>query len=73
MKINLTVSLKIWPKSKKEKVYPELKVGSYVRVMLTKVSKTKGYMPKWFTDTYKVTFIKDRSYLVGNIKKLFKT
>ena len=65
----LTVSFNIWSKSKKERVYPELKVGDYVRVMLTKDSKTKGYMPKWSTDTYKITFIKDHSYLVDKLKR----
>ena len=43
----LTASFNIWAQSKKDRVYPELKVGDEVRVMLTKDSKTKGYMPKW--------------------------
>ena len=42
----LTASFNIWAQSKKDRVYPELKVGDEVRVMLTKDSKTKGYMPK---------------------------
>ena len=66
---NLTVSFNIWSKSQKGRVYPKLKVGDDVRVMQTKDSKTKGYMPKWSTDTYKITFIKDHSYLVDMLKK----
>jgi len=65
----LTVSFNLWAKSKKDRVYPELKVGDEVRVMLTKDNKTKGYMPKWSTDIYKVTFIKDHSYMVNNFKR----
>ena len=63
----LTVSFNIWSKSKQERVYPELKVGDDVRVMLTKDSKAKGYKPTWSTDTYKVTFIKHHYYLVDNL------
>ena len=65
----LTASFNIWAQSKKDRVYPELKVGDEVRVMLTKDSKTKGYMPKWSVDTFKVLHIKDHDYLVNNNKR----
>ena len=65
----LTASFNIWAQSKKDRVYPELKVGDEVRVMLTKDSKTKGYMPKWSTDTFKILHIKDNAYLVNNNKR----
>ena len=65
----LTTSFNIWAKSKKDRVYPELKVGDEVRVMLTKDSKTKGYMPKWSTDIFKVTFIKDHDFMVNNDRR----
>ena len=65
----LTASFNIWAQSKKDRVYPELKVGDEVRVMLTKDSKTKGYMPKWSTELYKVLLIKDHDYLVNNNKR----
>ena len=48
----LTASFNIWAQSKKDRVYPELKVGDEVRVMLTKYSKSKGYMPKWSTNVF---------------------
>ena len=38
----LTASFNIWAQSKKDRVYPELKVGDEVRITLTKDSKTKG-------------------------------
>ena len=62
----LTASFNIWTQSKKDRVYPELKVGDEVRDMLTKDSKTKDYMPKWSTDTFKVLHINDHDYLVNN-------
>ena len=65
----LMVSYNIWDKSKRDRKYPELKVGNDVRVMLTKDSKTKGYMPKWSTDKFKITFIKDGDYLINNGKR----
>ena len=65
----LTASFNIWAQSKKDRVYPELKVGDEVRVMLTKDSKTKGYMPKWSTDTFKLLHIKDHDYLVNNNRR----
>ena len=65
----LTASFTIWAQSKKDRVYPELKVGDEVRVMLTKDSKTKGYMPKWSVDTFNVLHIKDHDYLVNNNKR----
>ena len=59
----------MWVKSKKDRVYPELMVGDEVRVILTKDNKTKGYMPKWSTDTFKVTFVKDNEYTVNNDRR----
>ena len=53
----LTASFNIWAQSKKDRVYPELKVGDEVRVMLTKDSTTKGYMPKWSTYIYIYIYI----------------
>ena len=37
--------------------------------MLIKDSKTKGYMPKSSTDTFKILHIKDHDYLVNNNKR----
>ena len=65
----LTASFKIWAQSKKDRVYPELKDGDAVRVMLTNDCKTKRYMPKWSTDTVKVLHIKDHDYLIINNKR----
>ena len=65
----LTASFNIWAQSKKDRVYPELKVGDEARVMLTKDSKTKRHMPKWSVDTFKVLHIKDHDYLVNNNKR----
>ena len=62
----LTASFNIWAQSKKYRVYPELKVGDEVRVMLTKDSKTKGDFPKWSNELYKLLHIKDHDYLVNN-------
>jgi hypothetical protein len=65
----LTVSFNIWVKSKRERVYPELKVGDAVRVMLSKDSKTKGYMAKWSKDIYKVIVINEHDYIVNNDRR----
>jgi len=65
----LMVSYNIWSKSKRNRKYPELKVGNDVRVKTIKDSKTKGYDPKWSKEVYKVTFIKDNNYLVNDNKR----
>ena len=57
----LTASFNIWAQSKKDRVYPELKVGDEVRVMLT---KDKGQH-----DTFKILHIKDHDYLVNNNRR----
>ena len=61
----LTASFNIWAQSKKDRVYPELKVGDEVRVMQTKDSKTKGYGPKLTTNTLNVLQTNDHYYLVN--------
>lgn len=65
----MTVSFYTWAKSKKDRVYRELKVEDEVRGMLTKDSKTKGYMPKWSTNVFKVTFIKGNEYMANNYRR----
>ena len=65
----LMVSYNIWDKAKMERKYPKLSVGDEVRVMLTKDNKTKGTDPKWSTEKYKVSYIKDGDYIVNNNKK----
>ena len=51
------VSYNIWDKAKRDRKYPELKVGDDVRVMLRKDNKTTGTDPKWSTQVYKITFL----------------
>ena len=65
----LMVSFNLWNNAKRNRKYPDLKVGDEVRVMIKKDSKTKGYMPKWSTDKYKVTFIKDNDYMINDGKR----
>ena len=65
----LIVSYNIWAKVKRNRQYPDLKVGNDVRVKTIKDSKTKGYDPKWSKEVYKVTFIKDNNYLVNDNKR----
>ena len=61
-----SVSFNIWAKAKRDRVYPEMSLRSEVRVMLTNDNKTKGYVPKWSKEIYKVLFIKDHEYLITN-------
>ena len=65
----LMVSFNLWNNAKRNRKYPDLKVGDEVRVVIKKDSKTKGYMPKWSTDKYKVTFIKDNDYMINDGKR----
>ena len=65
----LMVSYNIWNKAKRNRQYPDLKVGDDVRVKTIKDSKTKGYDPKWSKEVYKVTFIKCNDYLVNDSKR----
>jgi hypothetical protein len=63
------VSFNLWKQSKRDRIYPELKIGDNVRVMLRKDNKTKGYFPKWSGEVYKVAYIKDSEYLVSIDRK----
>ena len=53
------VSFNLWNNARRTRQYPELKVGDEVRVTLNRYSRTKGYMPKWSTDVYKLLHIED--------------
>ena len=66
----LMVSFNLLNKAKRNRKYPELSVGNNVRVMIKKEPGiTKGYMPKWSTQVYQVTFIKDDDYMVNDGKR----
>ena len=65
----LMVSYNIWDKAKRDRKYPELKVGDDVRVMLRRDNKTKGTDPKWSTQVYKITFIRGNDYMVNDGKR----
>ena len=53
----------------KKRRYPDLAVGDRVRVLLGKDPKRKGYMPRWSTEVYKVTFEQDGDFLVNDPKR----
>ena len=53
----------------KKRRYPEISSGSRVRVLLKKDHKTKGYMPKWSSEVYKVSGVDGGSYLVLDGKR----
>jgi hypothetical protein len=67
---HLTVSYNIWDGAKRNRKYPDIKVGDDVRVIIKKDNKTKGYFPKWSVDKYTITFInKDNEYVINDNKK----
>ena len=65
----LMVSFNLWNNAKRNRKYPDLKVGDDVRVAIKKDSKTKGYMPKWSTKKYKIAFIKNNDYMINAGKR----
>ena len=66
----MTVKFNLELKAKKNRKYPELNKDSEVRVMMKKDNKTKGYMPKWSKQVYKVIHIRDgKDYLVNDGKR----
>ena len=65
----LMVSFNLWNNAKTNRQYPDLEVGSEVRVIQKKDNKSKGYMPKWSKEVYKVIFIKDNDYMINDSKR----
>ena len=67
----MTVKFNLELKAKKNRQYPELNTDSEVRVMMKKeAGKTKGYMPKWSKQVYKVIHVRDgKDYLVNDGKR----
>ena len=67
----MTVKFNLELKAKKNRKYPALNKDSEVRVMMKKeAGKTKGYMPKWSKQVYKVIHIRDgKDYLVNDGKR----
>ena len=65
----LMVSFNLWNNAKRNRKYPDLKVGDDVRVAIKKDSKTKGYMPKWSIEKHKITFIKNNDYMINDGKR----
>ena len=67
----MTVKFNLELKAKKNRKYPTLNKDSEVRVMMKKeAGKTKGYMPKWSKQVYKVIHVRDgKDYLVNDGKR----
>ena len=65
----MMVRYNIYNKAKTDRKYPELKVGDKVRALLRKDNKTKGYDPKWSSETYNNTFIRGKDFLINDGKR----
>ena len=63
------VSFNLWNNAKRNRKYPDLTVGSEVRVMVKKTAHTKGYFAKWSPAVYKITYIKNNEYLINDGKR----
>ena len=65
----LLVAFNLSKNAIKRRKYPDLTTGDRVRVMLKKDTKRKGYMPRWSTETYKVTYKQGGDFLVNDDKR----
>ena len=66
----MTVKFNLELKAKKNRQYPELNTDSQVRVMMKKDVKTKGYMPKWSKQVYKIMHIRGgKEYMINDGKR----
>ena len=65
----LLVAFNLSKNAIKRRKYPDLSIGDRVRVMLKKDTKRKGYMPRWSTETYKVTYEQGGDFLVDDDKR----
>ena len=66
----MVVKWHLWNNSNRERKYPKLEKNDEVRVMLKKeAGKTKGYMPNWTLETYKVIAINGDDYLINDGKR----
>ena len=60
----------LWSGAKRNRTYPELKIGDKVRYAKTKDTKTKGYKPKWSAEIHEIKFInKTNEYVLDNDRK----
>lgn len=65
----LLVAFNLSKNAIKRRKYPDLTTGDWVRVMLKKDTKRKGYMPRWSTEIYKVTYKQGGDFLVDDGKR----
>ena len=66
----IVVKWNLWNNANRERRYPKLEKNDEVRVMIKKeAGKTKGYMPKWSLETYKVIAINGDDYLINDGKR----
>ena len=65
----LMVSFNLLNNAKRNRKYPDLTVGSEVRVMVNNTAHTKGYFAKWSPTVYKITHIKNYEYLLNDGKR----
>ena len=54
----------LWNNAKRNRVYPELSIGSEVRTVQKQDGKRKGYDPKWSKIIYKVIAIDGNTYTI---------
>lgn len=66
----LMVAFNLWNNAKRSRQYPEISTNDNVRVMIRKeAGKTKGYMPKWSKEIYKVIGKDGNDYLINDGKR----
>ena len=56
-------------KAKHNRLYPPLKLGSIVRILLAPSTFKKSWHDRWSADTYEIIEIQGRYYLVNDNKR----
>ena len=63
------VYFNMWDRARRDRAYPQLKVGDMVRTKEKKKTGRKDYEDKWSRETYKITYIKGDDYLINDINR----
>ncbi len=66
---NIEVYLNIRKRAQYQRLYPKLSVGDKVRTTIKKHTFQKGHNSAWSKEVYKITFIKDKQYLINDHRK----
>ena len=66
---HLFMAWHLWDSAKRDRTYPKIEEGSFVRIEINQKKTAKGHDPTFSKEKYKIVAIKDGGYFIPSYHK----